>query len=176
MFNRTSVEDALYSVLQPVVGCEVIFVRPNAPRPTSRDYVTIGIGEVRQKGREEIASPNGQGVASMWAHYSVSVEFTGFGPSSKDTITALQFALGKDSVIDDLWLLDIAVVSHDDSLLDIPVFRDTIWEESSRFNATFHVRVTDSDTVGFIEQVTVDGELSGGVVNDPIETSVTIAP
>lgn len=176
MLDTITLENSLYQTFQPIAGCEVIFVRPDAPRPNSRDYVTLGIQNIRQLGREESSSPDHMGNATMWAHYSVIVEFTGYGPTSKNLLNALQFSLGKDSVIDALWLLDIAVVSHDDTLLDIPVFRDTIWEESSRFNATFHVRVTDTDTVGVIEQVTVTGELDGGVINDPIETSLTIAP
>jgi len=173
VIDFTEVENSIYRMVQPILNCPTIFAKQTSPRPTERTYATIDVGNHKQLGRGESASPDDTtGLADVWAHYEVSVQFAAYGPEAKNAITKLQFAFNKDEVVDAFLAEGMAVVSHDD-ILDIPAIRDTIWEESSRFNATFHARIEDTDNVGVIAEVSVDGELSGAV-DDPLETSITI--
>lgn len=173
MINYTTIEDTIYGVAQPVLACVAIFDRPNTPRPDTRPYATINVNNIRQLGREESDAPNGSGICSVWAHYALDVEFTAFGSGAKNTINRLQFAFNKSSVVDAFLVGELALVGHD-NVLDLPAIRDTIWEETSRFNATFHVRIADTDEVGFIEHFTGTGSLLSGVDGNPLAVAVDV--
>lgn len=173
MINYETIEDTIYDVVQPILNCTTIFDRPNAPRPAERPYATINVNNIRQLGREESDAPDGTGTCNVWAHYSLDVEFTAFGTGAKNTINRLQFAFNKSSVVDALLAGELALVGHD-NVLDLPQIRDTIWEENSRFNATFHVRIADTDEVGFIEHFTGTGSLLSGVDGNPITVPVQV--
>lgn len=178
MIDYETLADDVYDVVQPIMACPTIISKQGKPRPNARPYAVIEVGAVEQMGGGEFDMPNSLGVNNVWSHNQINVQFTAFGPSSKSVIQKLHFALeNKDSVADAFLDKGMAIVTQS-NILDIPAIRDTIWEESSRFDATFNVRVEDTDTVGVIEEVIVTGELTGADVETPVDTSftITIAP
>jgi hypothetical protein len=177
MIDYDALAQSIYDVVQPILNCPTIISKQGKPRPAARTYGVIEIGNVNQLGFSELSEPDVDGIADTWQHSLLSVQFQAFGTGAKNAIQKLQHSFNKDSVVQSFLGIGLAVVDHSD-ILDIPAIRDTIWEESSRFTATFHVRIEDTDDVGVVETVTIDGSLVGSDSGNPIitETIVTIAP
>lgn len=175
MIDYDALAQDVWDIVQPILGCPTIISKQGKPRPKERVYGVIEVGNATQLGfGAEVGTPDNDGIAPTWSHDLLTIQFTAFGVGSKTVIKRLQSAFNKDSVVEAFHVIGLAIVDHSD-ILDIPAIRDTIWEESSRFSATFHVRIEDTDDVGVVEEITVEGELTGFDVETPLATSFTVS-
>ena len=175
MIDYDDLAQSVYDIVQPILGCPTIISKQGKPRPKERVYGVIEVGNTTQLGfGAEVGTPDNDGIAQTWSHDLLTIQFTAFGVGSKTVIKRLQSAFNKDSVVEAFHVIGLAIVDHSD-ILDIPAIRDTIWEESSRFNATFYARIEDTDNVGVVEEVTLTGEMSGSLLGNPHTTELIVS-
>jgi hypothetical protein len=162
MLDITAIEDALRTWVISVIGIEVIFAHPSAPRP-SVPYVLINVYQNVPIGWKESSSvlliDNSIDITySGYEEIAVSIN-TYYGTAYKNA-TIIKDSLERVTVLEQLFTAGLGYKTSG-TVRDIPEIVDLTFEPRAQFDCFFHVRSLDTENVESIQSVELTNELDG---------------
>lgn len=156
-----SLETDIYDLIQPLIGGTVIWLDQSAPRP-ALPYTGMKIMSVRTINGDWRSAPNGAGVQTIKGdrEFTLNIQrYQTYGPASVTGI--LQTIVDKlrlETIIDKfqakkLVAFDAGAVADISALLD-----KTQIEKRATLDIFMRYKATQTDTVGVIETVDVEGD------------------
>lgn len=176
--NIKALEDSLQAIVEPIViatdAAAILIVEPNDGPTPNTSFATMKTVSLNQIGFTVVGDPDGNGDIPVRAEYDLIVQFSSFGPNSKQINSDINFALLNDLIVNES-LGDINLFQYNTPMVsDIPVFENTVWEERNQTTVSFHHAHEELVNVSFIEQVTLDGTYKDIADNVVLTTSQTI--
>lgn len=176
MINYTTLENSIYTIVQPILNITTIFARQSDPAPSTLTdpYATILLNNLVQVGRERLGETTGAGLTPVSEDYVLTIDFQVYGPGARTKAQALRSAFNRPTVSLSFLAVGLAIVEQP-VVLDIPTIRNTSWEESALVTVTFHLADTNNDDTGFIETVEdMVGNYLDAAGNTVLQTTTTI--
>lgn len=172
-----ALEDSLQAILEPVVintdPEAILIIEPNeGTAPAS--FASMKLHRLVKNGLTTVGDVDDNGDVPVTAQYDISFRFSSFGDNAKNILADLNFALTENIIIHES-LTAINLFQFDSPIYtDVPIFRDTAWEESNQITVSFHYAHKELVHVSLIEQVTLDGTYKDLTDTIILQTSQTI--
>jgi hypothetical protein len=137
------------------ISAAVIKANQNGPRP-SLPYINMNVTTITKVGQAETPTSTDEfGVGDIKYNEDSSVSLQGFGKGSNDILQALKNSLQKEDTRQYLNSCGL-VIRDDSSITDISLLIDATIEKRYLLEIMFGWGQSDTDTVGFIENVVID--------------------
>lgn len=133
-------------------GMPVIYLYPNAPRPTV-DYVSLYISSINQIGWDWTQDPlNDAGITEMVGDREFTLSVQGYGGDPMTVIQNLRTSLQKQTVLDSLRVNGIVFVNWF-PVNDVTQLIDTRYEQRASMDVLFRIADVSTDNLGVIDTV-----------------------
>ena len=174
-----SLESDLYALLYPLVGGTLIFSDQSKTLP-ALPFTAMKISSRRKVNMDHHSAPNSSGVETVKGDREFTLSMQRHQAYGADSVTELL-----QSVADKLQLTttvdkfmakkiavyDIGAVTDISALLD-----KTVIEKRALLEVFMRVKLTQTDNVGLIEQVSVESEAISGVSADSGDWTILVDP
>ena len=156
--NVATLKSRLWTMLQPIIGGTVIWSDQNGPRP-ALPYATLRLSVIPRIGTPHYSDPDANGLQTVLAVRESIVQVQRFGPESVAAVETFADKLALNTNLDKFSLQKIALFDVS-SVTDVAQLLNGLATEP-RASVDLSIRwVSDqTDNVGLIETVAVDGEI-----------------
>lgn len=174
-----SLETDLYSLMQPLIGGTVIWSDQSKTLP-ALPFTTMKISSRRKVNMDHHSAPNASGVETVKGDREFTLSMQRHQAYGADSVTevlqAVADKLQLTTVVDKFMAKKIAAYDAGE-VTDISALLDkTIIEKRAALDIFIRVKLTQLDTVGLIEQVSVESESIAGAEADSGDWVILIDP
>ena len=174
--DLAALEDSVFTIVSPLVSPGVLIMEDqDGPRPQGA-YATMKLLTINQVGLPQISEPDATTLlVTAKAHYEVVMRFTGFRDTAKNITSNLNFDLiNNPGVLDSFSAIGLEQFNSP-VVSDIPVFRDTEWEQQSSTSLSYYmsheetIDLSTIDTVNWFGTIfNTDGSIAIVIGNVPV--------
>lgn len=157
-FVLSTFETACITLLAAVApaGTRFAFSHQNAPRP-QLPFVSLQVLGMTPAGEpEEIQSSGDNHTVTQWDSLSLQVKTVGGG--SLALAQTLRKGFGLRAIVDGFGKI-FAGVAQISSIQNVPVAQGNGWEDQSVFDVAFNIVSQNTEAVGYISSVNIDGDI-----------------
>jgi hypothetical protein len=156
-------------------GMPVIYLYPNAPRPTV-DYISLYISSVNQIGWDWTQDPlNTSGDSAMVGDREFTLQVQAYGGDPITVMQNLRTSLQKQSVLDSLRVNGIVFVNWF-PINDVTDLIDSRYEQRASMDILFRIADVYTDNLGVIETVELQEVFENASGNIVYDETFTIPP
>jgi len=160
-----------WAILVAPTGFDVIWYRPNSPRP-SLSYVTLSMINFSQVGWDYIPRPDTNGDAAISGDREFTLRIECYGDGCFEALETIRSSLQKPTILDTLREDGIVFVTQND-ITNVAALLDTEWEPRTSMDIFFRLAQTNPEVLGKIETVEIQEILSDGE-SDIYDETITI--
>ncbi len=158
----TEVENAIYDWINGLLGLQVIFAHPNAPRPKT-SYVLINIFDINQNGTPEtdstlLVDDSTDNIYSAQKEYSISINtyYSGAYQSAADIRNSLSKLLTQEQ----LYTAGLGYLMSG-NIQKLTEEIDKEFEERAQFDIFFSVRSQATENIEAIKKIEINNTTIG---------------
>ena len=159
--NVATLKTAIYTLLQPILGGTLVWADQNAPRPPL-PFATLRLSVIQRIGTPHYSNPDNAGLQDVLAVRESVLQVQRFGPDSVGALETFADKLALQTNLDKFSLQKISLFDVS-SVTDVAQLLNGLATEP-RASVDLSLRwVSDqSDNVGLIDDVNVNGDLGPG--------------
>lgn len=176
MLDLTAIRQAIYtwvnSVITPVPA---MWADQNASQPAAK-FVSLRIQSITKVSRDVHGPIDDEtAVAQLYGTREIIISVRGFGDGSNQLLELLSGSLEKVTVQNTLRASGLAIVSNG-NVLNLSSLLEIRFKEQASLDVTLRTSSTDSDALGLIEAVELEGTTQNPPSDDLVEAFTVGTP
>lgn len=157
MVSFESLRAPIKSWITARTGLLAIVKEQNSPQP-AKTYCTFKFSSSEKVYEDSISAPDALGVATICGNREFQLEVQAFGPGANTALCKLRDSIQLPSVRISLRLSGLLIIDAE-PIIDITSLEDNSYIEKANCDFRCRIASSETDTIGAIEAVEIDGSL-----------------
>jgi hypothetical protein len=163
--TEDQIKSVLYSWVNEIVGPEtahnfqVIFYRQGKPRPER--FFSIDLMQETDHGlKDDYLDTDEEGIYNRRGYRTRIVSFESYGSGSLEAMKRLKLSAYFERIQDLLYDQNGISILNTEDILNLTGLLDSTYEERAKLDIEIHYFIEDSEDLGIIESVDVQGDIN----------------